>query len=526
MGSVAQTGPGGIGQSNGNSALELWLDADDQVFTDKTELNSAKDNSRIRLWKDKSGNGLHAKVRADSSRPTLERISGLLNDAHFMHFNRNNGPGNKQNFLVIDTFPKSSSYTIFCVFHALSPGGGNNISPVKSAAFNFGHWYGGSGLLDSDASGIGNDLGLSLCNTSVALGGGDSDSLKDFTIKSPVEINKSHWIKASFSETDVSLSLEKNDGTTNSLLGPHRPRNAASRLAIGSTGGFENNTIENYFDGYIAFLAMYSKLLNEAEKIIMTNFLSAKYNISLSDNDVYIMDEISNGNFDFEVAGIGKSNDGSLVTDAKGEGIIRIANPVDLSLRNRFMFWGHNGVSLSAQNNTDVNRGVAYRLSRLWAVSETGGDLGRVDISIDTNTIKVSHSRNLLFLADLNSNDIFADETSVPFVKTGGFYVLKGVNLSDKTKFTLGVSEQSKLPTDISISTNDVMTPNGDGVSDTYWIEGPGMVKIFDKYGHLIRELQSPFLWDGTNGQGQLVEPGYYLLTIGERERKGLNVLH
>jgi hypothetical protein len=65
------------------------------------------------------------------------------------------------------------------------------------------------------------------------------------------------------------------------------------------------------FGGYISEIIIYTITVNPAQRIIVNNYLSSKYNIALTANDKYLGDTPANGNFDFEVAGVGRETAGS-----------------------------------------------------------------------------------------------------------------------------------------------------------------------------------------------------------------------
>lgn len=57
-----------------------------------------------------------------------------------------------------------------------------------------------------------------------------------------------------------------------------------------------------------------------------------------------------------------------------------------------------------------------------------------------------------------------------------------------------------------------VITPNNDGIMDYYLIDKPGQVKVYDMKRNLVKTLQAPASWDGTNQDGALLESGYYII--------------
>lgn len=61
-----------------------------------------------------------------------------------------------------------------------------------------------------------------------------------------------------------------------------------------------------------------------------------------------------------------------------------------------------------------------------------------------------------------------------------------------------------------------VLTPNGDGIADSYYIEESGQAKIYDLRRKLIKTIRTPASWDGTNENGSLVDSGLYILILND----------
>jgi len=78
------------------------------------------------------------------------------------------------------------------------------------------------------------------------------------------------------------------------------------------------------------------------------------------------------------------------------------------------------------------------------------------------------------------------------------------------------------FPDPISLQAKDdcdqVLSPNGDGIGDSFYIEEPGLIKIINRNGIVLKELEGPILWDGTNKSGNFLDAGYYLLIFENGE--------
>lgn len=86
-------------------------------------------------------------------------------------------------------------------------------------------------------------------------------------------------------------------------------------------------------------------------------------------------------------------------------------------------------------------------------------------------------------------------------------------NCQAKTDFTLNRIERC----------DPVLTPDGDGVADSFFIEQQGVIKIYDMKRTLITTLEGPANWNGTDKNGTLVDAGYYII-IPEESNKAIYV--
>jgi len=86
-------------------------------------------------------------------------------------------------------------------------------------------------------------------------------------------------------------TFDKNAVETSTLV----PDNA-SPLLIGTTDAGDSRP----YGGYTSEIIIYREALVPAKRIIINNYLSAKYNIALSANDKYLGDNAGNGDYDRE----------------------------------------------------------------------------------------------------------------------------------------------------------------------------------------------------------------------------------
>ena len=209
------------------------------------------------------------------------------------------------------------------------------------------------------------------------------------------------------------------------------------------------------FDGDLAELIVFNRAVGLTEQYLIVNYLSAKYNLALSANDLYTGDT-GGGNFDFDMAGISRISATDLVTDAKGTGIVRISNPSNLG-NNEGLFWGSNSQPLIA-STVDVPATVQARFQRVWSVNEVTGDVGSVDITFDLSSQSPVTASDLRLLIDPEGNGVFNEGTTI--IISGAtalscnnylFSAVAGGNLGNNYRFTLGTANKINTPLPIQL---------------------------------------------------------------------------
>lgn len=86
--------------------------------------------------------------------------------------------------------------------------------------------------------------------------------------------------------------------------------------------------------------------------------------------------------------------------------------------------------------------------------------------------------------------------------------------------YILNVKDSKNCSTSKSFTLNkngdcqDVFSPNGDGIMDTYFIPDAGTAQIFNTSRKLIKTLPLPGEWDGSTENGSMADAGYYIIII------------
>ena len=188
-------------------------------------------------------------------------------------------------------------------------------------------------------------------------------------------------------------------------------------------------------------LAVYKNKVNTAQGIIIDNYLAAKYNQSLSANDIYVQDNAGNGNFDHDVAGIGQASDGTNHTDSRGTGIVRISNPSALS-NDEFLFWGEETRN-PTYNFTTNTINYTEQLNSRWRVSRRN-DLGNVTVSFDISGMDLSGKPTCSFLQlVVDDNYAFSSPSNVyNLTIAGNTATASGVVFTNNDYFTLRYTDQ------------------------------------------------------------------------------------
>jgi hypothetical protein len=411
----SQSGPGGVGTNDGTSTLEYWIDAN----------NSITGSAPITSWLDLSGNSVTNTI---SGNPSL--TSNSLNGHDVITFDA------VGDVIVTNLSINESVFPNLTVIALYKP-------RVNSAGGVWGEDNGGWDRFILD----GNTTNL---NNMVSRGTNQVNNISNIYPVGTSVITTVIYQEDVVNGTNV-YANNTLQSTFTSNMGPE----ASNIFKVGEIGA------NNYrFDGDIAELIVYGTNINTAQRIIIDNYLAAKYGLALTSNDIYNEDAAISGNYDYDVAGIGRVDAANLHNDSQGTGIVRINNPTNLG-DDEFFIWGHDNGLAQANENTDVPAGVAGRFTRVWRASEVNAALnpinvGDLDIRFDLSNLGVINNLDLRLLIDVDNDGTFADETPIAGATnvSGNIYQFTGVDgdsLTNNRRFTIATINKITTPLPIEL---------------------------------------------------------------------------
>lgn len=427
----SQFGPGGVGNVSNNG---LWLRAD--------QIEGLNNGDNVALWEDQSGNGNNAANGTAAEQPQYYNTSAL-NNRPVVRFD-----GSHQ-MIVPDAniLDGSPGMTYFSVLRRNGNGGpegicGKRITFTVSVeyAYTFFFWSGQRLYLDVHT----NNNRFNTTNTFTA----NNNYMPSFVYDgSLVASQRSKIYNAG------NLLRTANESST-SLP------NSNQDLCIGAL----NVNYGTYLDADMAELIHYNFALNSAQRIIVENYLGAKYNMVIANN--YFNYNLSHGN---EVAGIGREDASNFHDDSQGSSFVRINTPSSLN-DGDYLIWGHDNGDMTNNNIADVDGAIIQsRLNRVWRLAETG-DVGTVRIVFDISSFSTYNIADVRLLIDRNGNGFF-DNDVMPITGTslgGGVIEFTGIDFQDGDFFTIGSINSTLTPLPVELLDFEALNQDNDVL--TKWI--------------------------------------------------------
>ncbi len=400
-----QTGPGGVGVDGGVNDLRLWLDASRGVTIDA--------NNQVASWADVSGNNEILMRAGSGGFPSLS--SSFVNGYDAVNANTSG--------YLLDTTINDGDFTDDFSFFIVVQGQTANAPQFRAVFTNLSNCAGGGGSTSDsfqlDSDGNGNWSHFTNLRRTVA----------------PVNVNA--WQLLGF---DLHGRLLETFSDGQRFFSGNLPLiflgNRFRDYQVGRNRGCWAN-----FPAHIAEIIVYQTDVNAAQRIIVDNYLSAKYGMTLTANDLYTQDDTAQGNFDHRVAGIGQALDGSNQVDSQGTGIVRMSNPSTLN-NNDYLFWGAETRNPTYNFTTNASL-YAEQLTAKWRVSKVN-DLGSVSVSFDISEIDISGKMSCAPLRLTVSNDaqFSSGIRNYDLTITGTTATAHNVMFDDADYFTLSYANE------------------------------------------------------------------------------------
>lgn len=339
---ISQNGPGGIGNINGSITLKAWYQANSGVVHDALNKVSAWNNSvnisQMNLIQGTTTNMPDYVGNAINGMPVVSFTGTSASNTNFLITSLN---------LSADYFPSNASTVI-----------------VVSSADNFSQ----NSLLqatipfnNSDFSQPRFIIAIPWQNNyyfhlgSGTAAGGFSNS---YTTINTFEI----W--SAYSNTS-GKALFKNEALLNSNNSYATFSNHSSyKFSLGNNCTSSAGSVPSPFNGDIAEYILFTERINSAQRIIIDNYLSAKYNITLAANDKYSGHDAT---FTHDVVGIGEGTDGGHYLSVSG-GLYLAENASSLDA-GEYIMMGHNYANATIVS-TELAAGIDKRWNCSWFLSK------------------------------------------------------------------------------------------------------------------------------------------------------------
>ena len=434
--SLAQTGPGGSGSTDGSSNLVVWLKADKGSNITPTAINGIKVNA----WADQAGYQVVGIPSQLEQRPTFK--FNAINDVYpiisfdgkndfFQLFiqeddeendddddqdddddddeNDEDDDDQDEDQEIINPLDIKNNFTIIFVAKANVIHDTDPMTVIEDGNFH-GLDFQKYVLAPTFKSGNNAGFGVSLGTNGIAAyeyGFNYFPAVNSINNNPPYFLigNEFHIWKVEVVNKKSTIYMDGefiSEGVNSGIGNLFIP----NEIGGGMTEALVN--FDNFFEGELAELVIYANTINTSENIAIHNYLSAKYNIELTELNVYEMDSPNNGNFDHNVAGIGSSGVDDVLLGSKGTGIVCISNPSDLN-EGEYMFWGTDKIEYNELSN-ETPEGAASMLATTWAVSEIG-DIGQHDVCLNYDVFGDINPKDIRLVIDSNNDGSFLDET-------------------------------------------------------------------------------------------------------------------
>ena len=437
--SFAQNGPGGIGNTDGSSDLVLWLKAND--------INQVSGTSLLN-WPDKSGHGNDASV--GSTAPTF--LINQLNGRSSVNFK-----AAAQQSLVVnhDNSFNSDFVTVFVIARMNANSDSKGTFLIKTSNNNMTDGFGLIRLNSQEKIRFfAGDYGVNRDSEHIHYGIFD---LLTGNFRTGTSNNKI-------------VAMVNNAGGTTSVTGTGDP--STNELYIGARPN-NSGALKSYLDGDIAEVVIVANDMPSTDRIIVSNYLAAKYGFGIS-NSKYSY-HVSHPN---DVIGIGMYKDQKHSSSTAG--VLELKEKPSKELINgNFLMIGHDGAPMTSIT-TNMPTDFSQRFSRTWR-SHVNGSISKEKLHFHVEGMNLPNNvEDYALLLDLDGDGDFSNATSVtPDLYDASTNTVKFNNLHLHTGAVFTLAFYQTITWDGSTYANGsgpFETPNDDDGGRRFIVSGPGAI--------------------------------------------------
>ncbi|MCB0484507.1 MAG: hypothetical protein KDC37_08070 [Flavobacteriales bacterium] len=362
---IGPYGPGGIGDS---AHLVLWLRSD-SLLLNPSDVKPTLDGEKVRYWRNMAPHSFYAIQNTDSSRPAYRVDTAGINGYPAVEF----VPPNR-----------------FVMVNGLHPVG-ENLSVFTVAKSNTENWEGHSWLANSREN---NGFLLHNNDDSKNFYAIPADNAKRYLGTSTIEtwsVQQPHIYALQHTPAMLRTTAQIDQQITydNRTIQYYRRGDDTINVRIGK------DIDERYGNGKMAEFIYYNEDIFETRRLILSNYLAARYNIPLYEDTRY---SFADG-YSHHVAGIGRVDALDFHDAARGTGLLHIDQPSGMN-DGQFLMWGSDNSSHRAWY-TGLLPDDMSRIMRTWRFSQTGGSMRGVRVRIEQHLLpSTSEQVALLFAAD------------------------------------------------------------------------------------------------------------------------------
>jgi len=422
---LGATGPGGVGASVTN---RLWLRADAGTST-------TTNGQPVSSWNDQSGNGNNATQGTSANQPLYIASEPLANNRPVLRFDGSN------DWMQTGTHITDNVGTLMIVARKTAGFGGYLTIFTSQDFLMLGR------TTSQDLWGAYNGGGEQLFTPGTSIGVNSSAA---FRILGYRQNGSGAGQLALFLNGTISTTLHNGGGNGKGI----------------TTIGSNNGPIVQNFPGDIAEVIFYRVPINAAQRIIVENYLSAKYGVSIpAASDFYA----GTSPYLEQVQGIGTTDGSAKHTRAQSSGgLVLEERNSSLNATNEFLLAGHNGVDATPISTADLPSGVQQRWSRIWYLDKTGTIDARIAFDFSDANVPIipGIAANYRLLYRAGTSGTFSEVTIVgtPFIQNTDqvAFDVDDANLQDGY-YTLGTTNPTDSPLPVELISFTLM-PKDKGV--------------------------------------------------------------